>query len=77
MSNPNNKPVAHIEDWILVGNNDHRSLIGAVSNHERQAEFGMPYQRTSRLVSIDEEAKVAETANTWYTLGNKFDEVSQ
>jgi hypothetical protein len=67
------KPTAHIENWMRIPTMyGHAYLMGTVSDHPRQSEFRAKEQITSQLVSFDEEAGVAETRNTRYTLGKKF-----
>lgn len=65
------KQTARIENWMRSGN----QLIGSVRDHARQGDFNPNHvQRTSDLISFDEEAGVAETLNTIYTLGKKIGE---
>lgn len=68
LKNVSVKPVAHIEDWVKVGN----CLMGTVSGHPRQGEFYSETQRTSALVRFDRTNKEAETRNTFYTLGREL-----
>lgn len=67
------KQTAFINQWEVVRIHDgSQCLIGHVSSHPNQSQFHSHVQQTSRLVSIDEEAKIAETENTIYTLGDKL-----
>lgn len=68
------KPTAHIEDWEVV---NHKSgcliLHGRISGHLNQDNFRASRQQTSKLLKLDETSGTAETLNTLYTLGAKYD----
>lgn len=60
------KQTARIENWARVG--DH--LVGSVSyDLHRDQPVSTEFQRTSRIVKIDEDAGICETQNTIYRLG--------
>lgn len=61
------KQTARIDDWSVFGD----SLIGHVSSHPNQNNFNNLYQRTSQIIHLDRERKIAETLNTIYTLGDE------
>ncbi len=66
------KQTAKISDWFVAKTPDgHELLIGHVTDHPRQADFKAKYQSTSVLVKLDMVAKIAETSNTIYTLGDQ------
>lgn len=64
---------AHINNWTLhkdfEGNPSF--LEGEITGHVAQEHFHSAMQRTSSLLSFDEEKGVAESQNTMYTLGTK------
>jgi len=64
------KNTARIDNWFIVGN----CLWGNVTEHSVRQFDPDNLQRTSDIVRIDEEAGIAETLNTHYTLGNKQEE---
>ena len=64
------KHTARIDNWFVVGN----CLWGNVSKHSLREFDPDNIQRTSDILSIDENAGVAETANTHYKLGKKQEE---
>lgn len=59
------KQTARIERWVNHG----QCLTGVVLDHPNQETFSGGIQVTSRLLWIDEAARMAETVNTIYTLG--------
>ena len=61
------KHTARIDNWFMVGN----CLWGNVSKHSLREFDPDNIQRTSEVVSINENAGVAETDNTHYTLVKK------
>ena len=67
------KQTAHINEWVEVNGFLGSYLIGTITNHTRQNEFSSDCQRTSPLVSIDRDKRVAETQNTIYTLGKEIE----
>lgn len=64
------KNTARIDNWMVIGN----CLWGNVTEHTVREFDPDNLQRTSDLVSIDEEKGVAETENTHYRLGTKSKE---
>ena len=66
----NEKKVADIYDWDIVftGLDGQFALVGEVRNHERQLEFQIKTQVTTKLLRIDFVEGRAETANTVYRL---------
>lgn len=61
------KYTATINNWFVMGD----CIWGNVTEHSVRKFDPDNLQRTSTLISIDEEAGVAETINTSYTLGTK------
>lgn len=61
------KHTARIDNWFVVGN----CLWGNVSKHSLREFNPDNIQRTSDLISIDENVGTAETENTHYKLGKK------
>lgn len=59
------KNFAHIDNWREYNG----TLVGHISGHINQANFSKEYQRTSRLINLDVVNNVAETQNTFYSLG--------
>ena len=62
------KQTARIERWVKHG----PCLTGVVLDHPKQETFSGHIQVTSRLLWIDEEARLAETENTIYALGEPY-----
>lgn len=60
------KQTAKLENWYQIGN----SLFGQVYGHPKLPDGTIV--QTSEVVHIDYIAKTAETINTEYSLGNKF-----
>ncbi len=64
------KHTARIDNWRVMGD----SLWGNVTKHTLREFNPECLQRTSVLLSINEDACTAETENTIYTLGTKSKE---
>lgn len=60
---------AHIENWSVIHSGGKKYLLGSIRNHPNQTSFHSPLQQTSSLVYLDRVARLAETENTHYTLG--------
>jgi len=64
--NPENKPVAIIENWMKLGD----VLIGDISGHPKLGDTDGC--RTSRIIHFNEAAGFCETINTFYKLGKRY-----
>lgn len=63
------KKTAQIEDWARLGH----ALVGFVFyDREQGGSSSGEFQRTSRIVKLDEDAGICETRNTIYRLGTAF-----
>lgn len=63
------KRTARIEDWARLGH----ALVGVVFYDRPRAEFSPgEFLRTSRIVKLNERARICETRNTVYRLGAAF-----
>lgn len=72
MSDKEVKPHAHLDQWSVYDWKDIRVLSGIVTGHDRLPD-GL-FIHTSNVLSLDEEVEmVAETENTFYSLGEKVE----
>lgn len=75
--NINNKSTAKINNWFITyGYLGDHFLVGNVTEHSKQREFN-PHapQITSALVYLNTEEGIAETKNTYYSLGKHHETV--
>lgn len=69
------KKKAHLENWLYSLNEFGTPvLFGVVSGHSRIPDG--TEVRTSKVLSIDAQARTAETMNTTYTLGRSREDNS-